>query len=120
MTEQDKVDYITMLLHGVCLAYKIDELESRGLVTQEVKQAARNFERIFNRKHSRELTALFNVTSEESESGDAFLEAQTAVELLGKSIGSLKYPVYPDLISIVEAYKKGDVIDENEYVKIKK
>lgn len=120
MTESQKTHYITMLLHAVCLAYKIDELEREGLVSQEVKQAARNFERIFNRKHSKELTALFNVTTENSSSGDAFLEAQTAVELLGKSIGSLQYPYYPDLIAIIEAYKKGDVVDESEYVKIKK
>ena len=115
MTEEQKSLYITMLLHGLVFIYTVDEL-GEGLVRQEVKQQMKRFIAEFEKKHKNELRDLFNVATDDSpDRGDAFLQAQTAVEMLGQSVRGLPYAQYPNIIDLIEGYKNGTVVMEDVY-----
>lgn len=70
------------------------------------------------KNHKKQIEAMFDIQTEHSENrGDALIEGQTVVEMLGKQIGSMPYHLYPDLINLIEGYKNGTVVLEKEYVK---
>ena len=109
---------ITAILHGFCILNAADELGS-DYIKQETKQSLNRFVQTFMKAHKRQIDLMFNTKTDHSENrGDALIEGQTIVELLGKQIGSMPYHTYPDLINLIEGYKNGTVVLEKDYKEV--
>jgi hypothetical protein len=118
MKQEEKTPLlITAILHGFCIINAADELGNE-YIKQETKQSLNRFIQTFMRAHKHQIALMFNTQTDHSENrGDALIEGQTIVELLGKQIGSMPYHTYPDLINLIEGYKNGTVVLEKEFEK---
>lgn len=106
---------ITAILHGFCIINAADEL-GNDYIKQETKQSLNRFIQVFMREHKHQIASMFNTQTDHSENrGDALIEGQTIVELLGKLISSMPYHTYPDLINLIDGYKNGTVVMEDVY-----
>ena len=109
---------ITAILHSFCIINAADEL-GNDYIKKETKMQLNRFIQTFNREQKHRIEVLFNTkTEDDGNRGDALLEGQEIVEMLGKLIGSLPYHHYPELINLIEGYKNGTVVLEKD-VKLK-
>lgn len=105
--EQIKALYLSFLFHTLC-AIDIVEMVGEQWVSKGVKMRYNNFLQAFQNENKKNLEEAFNVNAD-GENGDAFIQALHATDLLVKSISDIPYPYYPDIVALVEAYKRGEI-----------
>lgn len=106
-TEQKKALYLTYIFHALSII-DISERVGEEWISKETKMRFNNFLKDFQKANKKNMEEAFNVNAD-GESGDAFLQGMEAVDFLAKTISAIPYAYFPDIVMLIEAYKKGDI-----------
>lgn len=121
MTREEKTPLlITAILHGFCILNAADEL-GHDYIKLETKQLLNRFIQTFMKNHKAQIESMFDTKTDHSENRvDALIEGQTIVEMLGKSLSTIPYHRFPELLNLIEGFKEGTVVTEKEFKEVAK
>lgn len=116
---RDKILLIRYFTHIGCAIQVMDELSVSPLqwVHKTVKQSFNRFDRDFRTYNKQNLESVFSMHTNDTEAaGDAYLMALNATDMVVEELSTLPLHSYPDIVSLIKAYKNGEIEEKTKEV----